>query len=95
VLELRQQHRLRLSLTAVRPRGFRARDGRLCRSVGRLAIGKARVMHITARVARRPPPVISNVAVARADSAPRVRSRSTIGGACPATVSPPVAHIAC
>jgi large repetitive protein len=94
-LDVRVCDRLPRGLTAVRARGFRARDGRLCRSVGRLAIGKARVMHITARVARRPPPVISNVAVARADNAPRVRSRSTIGGACPATASTPVAHIAC
>ena len=95
-LDVRVCDRLPRGLTAVRARGFRAQAGRLCRRVGGLAIGKSRVLHITARVARRPPPVISNVAVARADNAPRVRSRSTISGPCAAAAElRPVARVAC
>jgi uncharacterized repeat protein (TIGR01451 family) len=94
-LDVRVCDRLPRGLTLVRAPGFRSRGGRLCRSVGKLGIGRARVLHITARVARRPPEVISNVAVARADNARRVRSRSTIGGPCVAAASEPRARIAC
>ena len=86
-LDVRVCDRLPRGLTAVRARGFSTRGGTLCRRVGNLAIGRSRVLHITARVARRPPPVISNVAVARADNARRVRSRSTIGGPCAAAAA--------
>ena len=96
-LDVRVCDRLPQGLRAVRARKFHAASGgRLCRNVGRLGIGKARVLHITARVARRPPAVLSNVAVARADNARRVRSRWTIGGACAAAAGPPaIARIAC
>ena len=96
-LDVRVCDRLPRGLRAVRAREFHAAsDGRVCRNLGRLGVGSSRVLHITARVARRPPAVLSNVAIARADNARRVRSRWTIGGACAAAAaSPPIARIAC
>jgi hypothetical protein len=88
-------------LTVLRAPGFRRQAGGLCRSVGRLAIGSARVLHITTRATRSTPRSITNIATAHALNARQIRARATVGSFAPCaaaarwTAADPVAHAAC
>jgi uncharacterized repeat protein (TIGR01451 family) len=87
--------RLPRGLALVRARGFRRSGGRLCRSLGSLGIGRARVLRITTRATRSAPLSVTNVAAASASNARRVRARATVGAFARCTVAGPTAHIAC
>lgn len=66
-------------MTLVSAPGFHARGRALCRTLPRLAVAAARNLRVTARVTRGAPPVMRNVATARASNAPRVIAHATIG----------------
>jgi uncharacterized repeat protein (TIGR01451 family) len=71
--------RLPRGLALVSAPGFHQSSGQLCRFLGGLAIGKARVVRITARATRSAPPTVTNVATAEARNARSVRARATLG----------------
>ena len=88
--------RLPQGLSPVRAPGFQRRSGILCRTLGGLAIGAARVLRITARADATAPLRITNVATANALNARRVTARATVGVFARCAGAPdPVAHIAC
>ena len=88
-------------LIVLRAPGFRREAGGLCRRVGRLAIGAARMLRITTRATRSTPRSITNTATATALNARQVRARATVGSFAPCaaaarrTAADPVAHAAC
>jgi uncharacterized repeat protein (TIGR01451 family) len=78
---------LRVTVCDVLPRGmslvsapgFHHRGRALCTTMPRLTVGAARNFSVTAHVTRDAPPVMRNVATARASNATRVIAHATIG----------------
>ena len=93
--DVRVCDRLPRGLALVHAPGFRRSGGRLCRNLGHLGIGKARVVRITTRATRSAPLSVTNVATARASNARRVRARATVGVFARCAAAGPTAHIAC
>ena len=93
--DVRVCDRLPRGLALVHAPGFRRSGGRLCRNLGHLGIGKARVVRIATRATRSAPLSVTNVATARASNARRVRARATVGVFARCSAAGPTAHIAC
>ena len=71
--DVRVCDRLPRGLDLVHAPGFRRSGGRLCRSLGHVGIGRARVVYITTRATRSAPLSVTNVATASASNARRVQ----------------------
>ena len=67
------------AMTLISAPGFHARGRALCTTMPRLDVQAARTLRVTARVTRGAPPIMRNVATARASNAPRVIAHATIG----------------